>query len=151
MSKTIVTYFSVSGVTAGKAEQLANIFNADLFEIAPKQKYSSADLDWRDSSSRSSVEMKDEKSRPEMAKNTDLSQYDTVFIGFPIWWYTAPHIINTFIESNDFSGKKVVLFATSGSTGIEKTVNDLQKQYPDINIAGGKLVNRSFSEKDFDF
>ena len=98
------------------------------------------------------VEMKNLKSRPEMVQdNFSIKDYDTVFIGFPIWWYTAPHIINTFIESNDFSGKKVVLFATSGSTGIEKTVNDLQKQYPDINIAGGKLVNRSFSEKDFDF
>ena len=151
MKKSIVTYFSASGVTAKKAEQLAKILDADLFEIEPTQKYTSADLDWRNGNSRSSIEMKDKNSRPEMAKNVDLSAYDTVFIGFPIWWYTAPHIINTFIESNDFSGKKVIIFATSGSTGVEKPTKDLREKYPDINIVGAKLINGSFSANDFDF
>ncbi len=151
MSKAIVTYFSASGVTAKKASELANMFSADLFEIAPKQKYSLADLDWRDGNSRSSLEMKDKNSRPEMLENADLSAYDTVFIGFPIWWYTAPHIINTFIESNDFSGKKVIVFATSGSTGVEKSLKDLQEKYPEIKIVGGQLINGSFSASDFDF
>ena len=142
MPKKLVAYFSASGTTARVAKELAEAAKADLYEIRPETKYSPADLDWRDKSSRSSVEMADKKSRPKLAdKNAKIADYDVIFVGFPIWWYTAPHIINTFLESYDFSGKKVVIFATSGGSGLGKTVSDLQPSAPKAQIIEGKLLN----------
>lgn len=139
MSKTLVAYFSASGVTKKLAEKIAQDANADIFEIEPEVLYTDADLDWRNKNSRSSVEMSDLSSRPAISKKVEnMSQYDTVITGFPIWWYTAPTIINTFIESYDLSGKKIAMFATSGGTGIEKSVSDLKAGYPELNIVGGK-------------
>ena len=125
--KTLVAYFSASGSTASVAKEVASAANADLYEIKPGVRYTSADLNWMDKKSRSSVEMSNPASRPEIVKDLpDLSQYDTVIIGFPIWWYVAPTIINTFLESGDFSGKKIALFATSGGSGFGKTVQNLK-------------------------
>ena len=119
MSKTLVAYFSASGVTAKLAKTLAKVTNADLFEIKPVTPYTAKDLDWMDKKSRSTIEMQDKASRPEMAeKLSSCAQYDTVFVGFPIWWYQAPRIIETFLESYDFSGKTVIPFATSGGSGM---------------------------------
>ncbi|MBQ3428310.1 MAG: NAD(P)H-dependent oxidoreductase [Mogibacterium sp.] len=141
MSK-IVAYFSASGVTAGKAKQLADAVGADLFEIRPEVPYTSADLNWMNKKSRSSIEMNDKSSRPALAKSDqDLGGYDDVYIGFPIWWYTAPTIINSFIESVDLKGKRIALFATSGGSTISKAVSDLTAQYPELSIVGGKLLN----------
>lgn len=126
MSKMLVTYFSASGVTRKVAEQVAAVAKADLFDIEPKVPYTQADLNWMDKKSRSTIEMKDPSSRPEIKGSTDISQYDTILIGFPIWWYVAPTIINTFLESADFSGKKIALFATSGGSGFGKTVEMLK-------------------------
>lgn len=140
MSK-VVTYFSASGSTEAKAKELAKVVGADLYEITPAVPYTRADLDWMNKKSRSSVEMNDKSSRPALADTTnDFSSYDEIYIGFPIWWYTAPTIINTFLETFDFTGKKIVLFATSGGTSIDKAVKDLKKQYPALNITGGKLL-----------
>ena len=145
MSK-IVAYFSASGVTAKKAKQLADAVGADLFEIRPEVPYTSADLNWMNKNSRSSIEMNDKSSRPVLAKSDqDLSGYDDVYIGFPIWWYTAPTIINSFIESVDLKGKRIALFATSGGSTISKAVSDLTAQYPELSIVGGKLLNERVS------
>ena len=142
MPKKLVVYFSASGTTARVAKELAEAAKADLYEIRPEVKYTSNDLDWRDKSSRSSVEMADKKSRPKLAdKNAKIADYDVIFVGFPIWWYTAPHIINSFLESYDFSGKKVVIFATSGGSGFGKTASDLQPSAPKAQIIEGKLLN----------
>ena len=130
--KVLVAYFSASGVTASIAKQLASEIGADTYEIVPKNKYTSEDLNWQNDNSRSSIEMKDAKSRPELADdNAKVEGVDVIFLGFPIWWYTAPHIINTFLEQYEFSGKHVVLFATSGGTDIDKSVKDLQNSYTD--------------------
>ena len=142
MPKKLVAYFSASGTTARVAKELAEAAKADLYEIRPETKYTSNDLDWRDKSSRSSVEMADKKSRPKLAdKNAKIADYDVIFIGFPIWWYVAPHIINTFLEAYDFSGKKVVVFATSGGSGFGNTVKELQPSAPKAQIIEGKLLN----------
>lgn len=128
MGKKLVAYFSASGVTKAVAERLAKESGADLFEIIPKQPYNEADLDWMDKKSRSSIEMNNPASRPESAeKLLNMDEYDTVFIGFPIWWYVAPTIINTFIESYDFSEKTIIPFATSGGSGLGRTVEVLKK------------------------
>ena len=142
MPKKLVAYFSASGTTARVAKELAEAAKADLYEIRPETKYTSNDLDWRDKSSRSSVEMADKKSRPTLAdKNAKIADYDVIFIGFPIWWYVAPHIINTFLENYDFSGKKVVVFATSGGSGFGNTVKELQPSAPKATIIEGKMMN----------
>lgn len=142
MSKKLVAYFSASGVTANAAMALASAANTSIYEIKPKIPYTHADLDWHNSKSRSSVEMKDKTSRPQITdNNANISVYDTIFIGFPIWWYTAPSIINTFLESYDFSGKKIVLFATSGGSGFGKTAENLQKIVPDAEICEGEILN----------
>ena len=131
MSKKLVAYFSASGTTKKVAERLAKAAGADLFEIKPTIPYTSADLNWMDKESRSSVEMNDPDSRPEIAETIpDMADYDTVFIEFPIWWYVAPHIIHTFLESYDFTGKTLVPFATSGGSGMGKTVDELRKLCP---------------------
>lgn len=142
--KKLVAYYSASGVTARKAKNLASEVGADVYEIVPAEKYTDADLDWTNRKSRSTLEMRDPSSRPELAeKSTDLTQYDTVYIGFPIWWGVAPRVINTFIENNDLSGKKIGIFATSGGSGIGAAVKDLQNKYPELDIRGGKLLNGS--------
>ena len=144
MSKVLVTYFSASGVTAKTANKLAKEVDGDLFEIEPKEKYTSADLNWMDKKSRSSVEMNDPASRPEIAKQVEnMDMYYTVLVGFPIWWYVEPKIIDTFLDSYDFAGKTVIPFATSGGSGIENVEKNLQKEYPNINWGKGKLLNGS--------
>ena len=142
MSKKLVAFFSASGVTAQAARSLADAAEADLYEIKPAVPYSNADLDWMNKNSRSSIEMNDKASRPAIA-DTDahVADYDVVFVGFPIWWYIAPTIINTFLERYDFSGKKIVLFATSGGSGFGKTVSNLQPSAPNAKIIEGKLLN----------
>lgn len=128
MSKILVTYFSASGETARLAGTLAREAGADLYEIRPAQPYTAADLDWQNDQSRSSVEMRDAQSRPALAGGApDLARYDTVFVGFPIWWYQAPRIIETFLEAGDFAGKTVIPFATSGGSGMGRTQEILQK------------------------
>ena len=142
MSKKLVAYFSASGVTEKMAKTLAEVTGADLFEIQPVVPYTTADLDWMNKKSRSSVEMSNPDSRPEIGnKIPDMGQYDTVFVGFPIWWYVAPTIINTFLEAYDFSGKKIVLFATSGGSGFGNTVKELQSSASDAVITEGRLLN----------
>ena len=150
MAKTLVAYFSASGVTKKTAEKLAAAAKADIYEIKPAVPYTKADLNWMDKKSRSSVEMGDKSFRPEIVKDDlVLTQYDTVLIGFPIWWYVAPTIINTFLESYDFSDKKIVLFATSGGSGFGNTVAELKTSAPGAEIVEGKLLNRA-TDKDID-
>lgn len=143
MSKKLVAYFSASGKTAKVADMLADAVGADIYEIRPEVPYTKADLNWMNKKSRSSVEMNDKAFRPTIAdKNAKIDQYDTIFLGFPIWWYVAPTIINTFLEGYDFSGKKVILFATSGSSGFGKTVEELKVSVPaSCEIIEGKLLN----------
>lgn len=127
MSKILVAYFSASGVTKSVARTIAEAAGADLYEIRPAIPYTDADLNWQDKNSRSSLEMRDKSSRPALAdKNANIQEYDTIFLGFPIWWYVAPAIIHTFLESYDFSGKTIILFATSGGSGFGKTVQGLK-------------------------
>ena len=141
MSKKLVAYFSASGVTKAAAERLAKAAKADLFEIKPAVPYTQADLDWTNKKSRSSVEMNNPNSRPEIAeKVSNMGDYDTVLIGFPIWWYVAPTIINTFVESYDFSGKTIV--ATSGGSGMGRTVDVLKPLCPAADWKKGKMLNR---------
>ena len=148
MGKKLVAYFSASGVTKAAAERLAKAAGADLFEIKPQPPYTRADLDWTNKKSRSSVEMSNPNSRPEIAqKAANMEEYDTVFIGFPIWWYVAPTIINTFVESYDFSGKTIVPFATSGGSSMGKTVEVLEPLCPGAHWEKGKMLNR-VSEQD---
>lgn len=145
MKKILAAYFSASGVTAEAAKKLAKAAGADLYEIKPAVPYTDKDLDWRNEQSRSSVEMRSKTSRPALAdNNADISQYDTIFLGFPIWWYVAPTIINTFLESYDFSGKTIILFATSGGSGFGSTVKNLKDSVAsDTNIIEGKINNMS--------
>lgn len=151
MSKRLVAYFSASGVTKAAAERLAKAAGADLFEITPVTLYTRADLDWTNKKSRSSVEMNNPNSRPKIAeKLSNMGDYDTVFIGFPIWWYVAPTIINTFVESYDFSGKTIVPFATSGGSGMGKTVEVLKTLCPTANWEKGKMLNR-VSDQELEF
>ena len=141
--KSLVAYFSASGVTARAAKTLAEAAGADLYEIKPKTPYTKADLNWMDKNARSSIEMNDPSSRPEIAdQNADIASYDVIFLGFPIWWYVAPTIINTFLESYDYSGKTIVLFATSGGSGLGKTVEKLKPSVSDTAvIVEGKMLN----------
>lgn len=141
--KALVAYFSATGTTAEVAKKLADVAGADLYEIKPEIKYASADLDWTNGNSRSSVEMKNRSFRPAIAQDDlDVSPYDTIFVGFPIWWYVAPTIVNTFLESQDFSNKKIVLFATSGGSGFGKTVAGLKNSVSDSTvIVEGKILN----------
>lgn len=142
MSKKLVAYFSASGTTKRIAEMVAEAAGADLYEIEPTVPYTKADLNWMDKTSRSSVEMKDKTSRPEI-KPTDAkaADYDEILIGFPIWWYVAPTIINTFLEKYDFSGKKIILFATSGGSGFGNTISELQPSAPGAEFVEGRLLN----------
>ena len=142
MSKKLVAYFSASGITAGVAEKLAEAAGADLYEIKPAVPYTKADLDWMNKQSRSSVEMSDLSSRPEISgKVENMGEYDVIFVGFPIWWYVAPTIINTFLESYDLTGKTIILFATSGGSGFGKTVEKLADSCKGAVIKSEKLLN----------
>ena len=143
MGKTLVAYFSASGVTAKVADKLADALGADIYEIRPETPYTKADLNWMDKKSRSTIEMNDKTIRPAIAdQNARIDEYNTIFLGFPIWWYVAPTIINTFLESHDFSGKKIILFATSGGSKFGKTVEELKVSVPDsCEIIEGKLLN----------
>ena len=142
MKKTLVVYFSATGTTKAAAQRLAQEFNADLYEITPEQPYTAADLDWRDKTSRSTIEMKDKSSRPAIkGRCENIADYDTVWIGFPIWWYTAPTIVNTFIEAHDLSGKTLCVFATSGGSGVSGSAKDLKKAYPQYTWGESRLMN----------
>lgn len=147
MKKVLVAYFSASGVTKKVAEKIAAAANGDLFQIEPEIAYSEKDLSWMNKNSRSSLEMSDKDFRPVMIKKElNLSEYDSILLGFPIWWYVAPTIINTFLESYDFSGKKITLFATSGGSGFGNTVQELRNSAPDAHIVEGKIMNMASAE-----
>ena len=150
--KSLVAYFSARGVTARAAKTLAEAAGADLYEIKPKMPYTKADLNWMDKNARSSIEMKDPSSRPELAdENADIASYDVIFLGFPIWWYVAPTIINTFLEAYDFSGKTIILFATSGGSGLGKTVEKLKPSVSDTTvIKEGKLLNGQVTKENLE-
>ena len=148
MAKKLVAYFSASGVTKKVAEMISEVSGYELYEIKPKQAYTKADLNWMDKNSRSSVEMKDKKFRPEIiTKDIEMSDYDEIILGFPIWWYVAPTIINTFLEAYDFSGKKITLFATSGGSGFGNTVSELKPSAPNADIVEGKLLNNASKQE----
>ena len=148
MRKTLVAYFSASGVTAEKAKGLAAAAGADLYEIKPEVKYTVEDLDWRDKESRSSVEMQDRSSRPAIVKDLkDADSYDVVYIGFPVWWYTAPTLINTFVETYGFKGKTVVFFATSGGSNIDNANAEFKAASPEINWKDGKTLNQATQDE----
>lgn len=147
MSKTLVAYFSASGTTKCVAEKLALTTGSDLYEIKPAVPYTRADLNWQDKQSRSSMEMNNLSSRPELAdKNANIAEYDRIFLGFPIWWYTAPTIIRSFLESYDFTGKTIILFATSGGSGLGKTAKELSSSCPGARIIEGQTLNGNPSE-----
>ena len=148
MGKKLVAYFSASGTTRKIAEMIAQAAEADMYEIMPKQPYSKADLNWMDKKSRSSIEMSDKKFRPEITDtDVQIDRYDKIILGFPIWWYVAPTIINTFLEKYDFSGKKIVLFATSGGSGFGNTVSELKPSAPNAVIVEGKVFNKTTKEE----
>ena len=142
MAKALIAYFSASGVTARAAKEMAAATGADLYEIRPAEPYTGADLNWMNKKSRSTIEMKDPACRPAIAGGVqDMAQYDTVLIGFPIWWYVEPRIVDTFLESYDFSGKTLIPFATSGGSGIGKAEKSLQAHCPAASWAKGQLLN----------
>lgn len=147
MSKTLVAFFSASGNTKRVAEKLAAAIDSDLYEIKPAVPYTSADLNWRDRHSRSSVEMNDPSSRPELADyHANIAGYDRIFLGFPIWWYTAPTIVRSFLESYDFTGKTIILFATSDGSGLGKTAKELASSCPGAAIEDGRLLSGNSAE-----
>lgn len=150
--KKLVVYFSASGTTKKVEERLATVVNGDLYEITPEKPYTSRDLDWMDKNSRSSIEMKDKTSRPAITgKVENIEEYDTIFIGFPIWWYVAPTIINTFLESYDFSGKTIIPFATSGGSGMVNTLEELKISCSDkTKWKEGKRFSASVSEQELE-
>ena len=149
MGKSLVAYFSASGVTKKVATKLASAIGADIFEIVPKELYTSADLNWMDKKSRSSVEMNDRNCRPEIAsKVDDMSKYDTVYVGFPVWWYREPSIIDTFMEAYDFTGKKVITFCTSGGSGLGDSAKNMQALASGAKVIDGKKFSSGVSEAD---
>ena len=147
MSKTLIAYFSASGVTARAAREMADAIGADLYEICPEAPYTDADLNWMDKKSRSTLEMNDPACRPAIASQVErMEQYDTVFVGFPVWWYVEPRIVDTFLESYDFTGKTMIPFATSGGSGISKAEKSLREHCPGGNWKKGRLVNSGAAE-----
>ena len=149
MSRVLVCYFSATGATKRLAERIAGVLKASIFEIEPTVKYTTEDLKWPSRTNRSCMEMRNKRFRP-LIKNklSNLEDYDIFLIGFPVWYYTAPTIINTFIEENNLKGKKVYIFVTSGATGVEKSVRDLKRSYPEVCIISGKRFNGSFYNKE---
>ena len=149
MGKSLVAYFSASGVTKRVATKLASAIGADIFEIVPKELYTSADLNWMDKKSRSSVEMNDRNCRPAIASSVDdISKYDTVYVGFPVWWYREPSIIDTFMEAYDFTGKKVITFCTSGGSGLGDSAKNMQALATGAKVIDGKKFSSGVSEAD---
>ena len=150
MNKILVSYFSASGVTKNVAEKIANAINATLFEIEPVQKYTSEDLDWTNKQSRSSIEMNNRSFRPAVLKKVvNIDEYDTIIIGFPVWWYTAPTIINTFIEENNLEGKNVYIFVTSGGSGSDGSFRDLKNAYKNLNFISHKRFTGRESNEEY--
>ena len=150
MSKILVSYFSASGVTKRVAEKIANAINGDLFEIEPTQKYTLEDLDWTNKQSRSSIEMEDKTSRPQILnKVLNIIEYNTVILGFPVWWYTAPTIINTFIEENNLEGKDIYVFVTSGGSGSEGSFKDLKNTYRNLKFISNKRFTGRENDEDY--
>lgn len=144
--KTLVAYFSASGTTAGVARSLAATIHADLYEIKPAVRYTGKDLNWQDKQSRSSVEMKNPDARPELAdQKVDMAAYEKIYLGFPIWWYTVPRIVQSFLEKYDWSGKTIILFATSGGSGLGKTAQELAPSCPGAILQEGGMLNSSLS------
>lgn len=151
MNRTLVAYFSASGVTAKVAERLAETIGADIFAIEPEVPYTKADLDWMDKTSRSTIEMNDPSSRPAIARERDnMEDYDTIFVGFPIWWYVAPTIINTFLESYDLTGKTIIPFATSGGSGMGKTNEKLLPSCKGAKLLDGMVLKADVSVAELD-
>lgn len=151
MKKILVVYFSASGVTEKVAIDLAKEFNADLDEIVPIKRYTNADLNWMDKNSRSSLEMKDENSRPQIVKGKfNTANYDVVMIGYPIWWYVEPRCIDTFLESNNLGNAVIVPFATSGGSSVDGSVNHLKKLYPNLKFTKGFLLNKGISKTEIE-
>lgn len=149
MGKTLVTYFSATGATKRLAEKIANTLRADVFEIEPVIKYTEEDLRWPSRNNRACVEMKNRDFRPLVSNRlNNADEYDTIFIGFPVWYYTAPTIINTFIEENNLVGKEIYVFVTSGVNSVDKSLNDLKKAYPNISFVSGKRFSGAFYEKE---
>lgn len=148
MTKKLIAYFSASGVTKNAAEKLSKIDDDDLFEITPETTYTNADLNWQDQNSRTTKEKEDKTIRPAIKNTIDVSEYDTIILGFPVWWYTYPNIISTFLESTDFSDKSIITFVTSGGTGVTGPVNDLEKAYPEISWKQGKRLTDSESQEE---
>ncbi len=150
MSKILVAFFSVSGTTAKVSSKLASVLNADLHEILPKKPYSKEDLDWTNDNSRSTIEMKKDRSiRPEILNTVkNMPQYDVIYLGFPIWWYVAPTIVNTFLEQYDLKGKKIIPFATSGGSGMGNTNKELQPSCVGAELLEGKRFSKDVSEKE---
>ena len=147
--KTLVAYFSASGVTQGVAKRLAEKVGADIYEIKPVKPYTNADLNWMDKKSRSTLEMKDKSSRPEIITgDIDVSKYDRVLLGYPVWWYTAPTIVNTFLEAYDFGGKEIIIWATSGGSGLGRAKDDLAKSTT-ATIKNGRILNTTAQLEQF--
>ena len=146
MSNILVAFFSAGGVTKRAAETLAKAAGADLFEIAPVQPYTRADLNWMDKKSRSTVEMNDRSCRPAIVKAPDVTPYDVIFVGFPVWWYREPSIIDTFLESADFTGKTLVPFCTSGGSGLGESTDNFRALAPGANVLEGKRLTRRDDE-----
>lgn len=148
MNKKLVVYFSCSGETKKVGEYIQSTLGCDIFEIVPEELYTDKDLDWEDKTSRSTLEMNDKSSRPSIKNKIDnIEEYDTIYLGFPIWWYTAPRIINTFLESYDFTNKKVILYCTSGGSSIDSTYNDLKNAYPNITFIKGERLSINNKEE----
>ena len=145
--KVLVTYFSASGVTGRVAKEIADAVSGDLYEIVPKEPYTSADLNWMDKNSRSTLEMNDPSWRPDIKRSADVRDYDVIFVGFPVWWYVEPRIIDTFLESSDFTGKVMIPFATSGGSGIEKAEESLKDHCSKADWRPGKLLNGAGAAK----
>lgn len=150
MNKTLITYFSCSSNTRNVALKLKEILKGDIFEIEPSIPYTDADLNWENDDSRSSVEMKNASARPDIKNKINIADYETIYLGFPIWWYTAPRIINTFLESYDFTNKKVYLFATSGGSNLDNTYLELTKLYPNINFIKTRVFSPSITTSELE-
>lgn len=149
MGKTLVTYFSATGATKRTAEKIAGVLKADIFEIEPAVKYTDNDLKWPSRDNRTCMEMKNKKFRPLVLNKLDnASDYDKIVLGFPVWYYTAPTIVNSFIEENNLGGKKAYVFVTSGATSVDKSFKDLKKAYPEVEFVSGKRFNGSFYNKE---
>ena len=149
MSKILVSYFSASGTTKGLAEKIASAINGDLFEIEPKEKYTDADLNWMDKNSRSSIEMNQNVQPDILNKVSNLNDYDIICLGFPIWWYKEPTIIDKFLDENDMSGKKIYVFVTSGSSSIDSTYRSLKSSFPNLNFVDGKRFTGRESDEEY--